>query len=150
MENTEEMTKEKALSILSEVAYLMGHAEGRGEDLSEYEEDHLVAYNRAKKYGATSSELERIYQNGHQTGKLAYEKKAGTLSRFFGMAEKKDSTPKEETTASAPAPMLHNALERHPEGQVRVYSKSGKLVMGTSVSGYLAELEEWRGKPEED
>jgi hypothetical protein len=147
MENTEEMTKEKALSILSEVAYLMGHAEGRGEDLSEYEEDHLVAYNRAKKYGANSSELERIYQNGHQTGKLAYEKKAGTLSRFFGMAEKKkESKPKE----SAPAPMLHNALDRHPEGQVRVYSKSGKLVMGTSVSGYLAELEAWHGKQEED
>lgn len=149
MENTDNMTKEKALSLLSEVAYLMGHAEGRGENLEEYEEDHLVAYNRAKKYGANSSELERTYQNGFQTGKLAFQKKAGTLSRFFGMAEKKEPT-REKPKSDAPAPMLHNALERHPEGQVRVYSKSGKLVMGTSVSGYVAELEEWRGISEED
>lgn len=143
-----EMDKEKALSILSEVAYLMGHAEGRGEDLAEYEEDHLVAYNRAKKYGANSSELERTYQSGHQTGKQAHQKKAGTLSRFFGMAETK--TPKEEAKAPVPAPMLHSAFDRHPEGEVRVYSKNGRLVMGTSVSGYVAELEAWHGKSEED
>lgn len=148
MENST-MDKEKALGLLGQVAYLMGHAEARGEDLMDYVEDHKVAHDRAKELGASSSELDRTYNRGYNDGKNAYETAQGTLSKFFGAAPAAKKTPA-QPKAQGPAPMLHNALERHPEGQVRVYSKSGKLVMGTSVSGYLSELEAWSGKQEED
>jgi hypothetical protein len=148
MENST-MDKNAALSLLAQVAYIMGHAEARGEDLRDYVEDHKIAHDRAKDLGATTSELDRTYNRGYNDGKTAHETASGTLSKFFGAAPAAKKTPA-QPKGQGPAPMLHSALERHPEGQVRVYSKTGKLVMGTSVSGYVAELEEWHGKPEED
>ena len=38
------------------------------------------------------------------------------------------------------SPFLNSDMKRHPTGQVRVYSATGKLVAGTSCAGYLAEL----------
>jgi hypothetical protein len=148
MENST-MDKDKALSMLGQVAYLMGHAEARGEDLVEYVEDHRVAHDRAKELGASVSELDRTYNRGYNDGKTAYQTAQGVLSKFFGSAPEAKKDPV-QPKASGPAPMLHSALERHPEGQVRVYSKNGKLVMGTSVSGYIAELEEWHGEQKAD
>jgi len=39
-------------------------------------------------------------------------------------------------------PLLHVAIEENPRGQVRVYNADGKLLIGTTGRGYLAELAE--------
>ena len=40
-------------------------------------------------------------------------------------------------------PILHWSVEETPRGQVRVYNADGKLLVGTSCRGYLAELAHW-------
>jgi hypothetical protein len=37
-------------------------------------------------------------------------------------------------------PILHGAIEESPRGQVRVYNADGKLLVGTTCRGYLAEV----------
>lgn len=36
-------------------------------------------------------------------------------------------------------PILNDAMYRYPRGQVRVYSDTGKLIIGTSCAGYIRE-----------